>query len=513
MSRPSRFRRLRRTATVVSGVALLALLAGGVVVGEQWPAPATAELDPRDVAVPAGEVTQVCPGPPRLGTAVAGEDLGYDEFDPEGSGTDSRLDVVSLPRPDRAPARAHLADGVGEGGDEDGEDLTTDGDVRAAVLTPLGRPGVLSADPVDGVTALVAGTTTARTEDGDLRGLAAARCLTPGTSSWFVAGGTEPGGSAQLVLSNLGATAATVDLDVWGATGPLDTSALGSVLVAPHSQQVVLLEAATPEEPRLGLRVRASGGEVAAHLQDSELAGLVPGGTELLTPGAPPATEQLLPGVVLGEDTLDGSVLRVLNPGEEEAEVSVELLGADDAQEVPGAQDVAVDPGTVLDISLAGLPAGEWSVRVRGTEPVAASALLLRGPADGPTDRAWVSATPLLSDAGYVLPGRLAGGATLVVANASDDAQTVTVVPTGGDGTAREPVEMSLEAGRSGALDRGDLGGGDLLALEVAADGAGVHSGVLLIAAHGDFLSWLAPTPDPHADRSVPLVAGSVGLQ
>src|SRR5690625_3843530 len=163
----------------------------------------------------------------------------------------------------------------------------------------------LAAEPQDDVVALASGTAVAVTESGDLRGLTATPCLAPAASAWIVGGSTEPGHSAQLVLSNAGETPATVTLTGWGSTGPLDLTAAGAVLVPPGEQRVVLLEALVTD-PRPAVLVEASGGEVTAVVQDSRLRGLVPAGTDLVGPTVPPAETVVVPGAFLGASSGEG---------------------------------------------------------------------------------------------------------------------------------------------------------------------------------------------------------------
>lgn len=502
-----RFRKLRRTATAVSGVVLLAVLAGGVVAAEEWPRPAQADVVARDIEVAAGEVSMVCPGPPRLATAATGDDLGYDEFDPEGSGTHARLDVISL---------GGEADPAGETrvgtGFDDGSPVPARQGHRFGDLSPLTDFAVLRAAPTGEMSAMAAGTTTALTVDGDLRGLAAARCVMPDTAAVFVAGSTGTGESAQLVLTNPGATAATVSLDAWGATGVIDTSALGSVLVAPRSQRVILLEAAAPDQERLAVQLRATGGEVAAHVQTSHLDGLTPAGTDLLSPGAAPARSQVLPGLVLGEATGDDSVLRLFNPGQAEAQVSVTLLGDPDVVAVPGAEDITIDPGTVIDISLAGLPAGEWGLQVAATEPVAAGALLLAAEDAAGVDRMWVGAAPALVSSSYAVPQDVVAEAALFLTNAGNQAEPVVVQVH--DTTGVTTVELEVPAQGTHVVDLTAVADGDAAAwaIDIAAEGAGIHSGLVLRAEDGALHTWLAPTPDPHEERAVELAVRAPGL-
>jgi len=43
-----------------------------------------------------------------------------------------------------------------------------------------------------------------------------------------------------------------------------------------------------------------------------------------------------------------GPALRIVNPSEAEATVSVTLVGADGEKELPGAQSLVIDPGAAL---------------------------------------------------------------------------------------------------------------------------------------------------------------------
>ena len=510
--RPAR-RALRRAATALSGAVLLAATAAVLVTGEQVPT-ADEPVPAADVSVPATGTAQVCAGPPRLATAAAGEDLTYDEFDPEGSGTASLLGALSLAVDGLPPADSRLVD---VGGDEV-EDLAFHGDARLTVLDDPAEALVLRAAPTGDRNALATGTTVSTSTSGDLRGLSATTCQSPAAGAWLVGGSTEPGNSAQLVLTNAGETAATVTLDAWGSTGPIATDSVGAVLVPPHSQRVVLLEAVVPGEPRLAVQLDVTGGEVAATLQDSRLRGLVPAGTDIITPGASPSSELVVPGLVLGESSPqdeDPAVVRVVNPGEVEARVAVELLGPEGPLPVPGAEDLVLDPGVVIDVSLAGLPAGAWNARVTADVPVTAAAMLTSTgtPADGdaaPVDRAWVPATTAFASGLAAVPGLddPVGRAQLVLANPASEAVGATVTPVLADGTLAEPVDLDLVARGSATLQVGDLADGTVVALEVSGDdGAEVHGAVYLLggAPDGTLLAVLPVPQDSHAALSVTL--------
>lgn len=517
---PAPRRRLaRRALTAVSGAALLAAAAGAALAGETWPVQEE-PVPPAAVPVAPTTVAQVCPGPPRLATAVAGEDLGYDEFDPAGSGTSSALDVVVLGPDGGAPGAARLRALV-----EDAEDADVgrSGEARLERVEDLAQAVALEADPVDGALPLLTGTSVALTEAGDLRGLTATPCQTPATSAWLVGGSTEPGDSAQLVLSNTGATPATVTLTGWASTGPLDLSAAGSVLVPPGGQQVVLLEALATD-PRVAVHVTAAGGEVTAVVQDSRLRGLVAGGTDLVVPSAAPAERVVVPGVALGStsgEETDAPAVRIVNPGSEPVTAGLELLGPDGVERVPGADELVVDPGAVVDVSLTGLPDGTWTAVVTGDAPLTAAAVSTTVgqagetyPETPPVDRAWAPATAGLTSGLASVPVDLVDSASLVVANPAAEDVDVELVPVLRDGTRAAAVSRTVAAGTSLVEDVTGLAEGDVAAVELATTGSPVHAAVVLAAAlpDGSAMSVVPLTEDPRTAAAVPVAPPSAPL-
>lgn len=420
---------VRRVAAILGTVLTLGVVTGLALTSRWWPEPDAAAAPAIAVDVAAGRTDLVCPGPPRL-AAAGDDDVTFDpEFDPapEGSTTTSTGFAVGRDGED-APAGSYVP-GLG-GEDAAGEPLAPAAAAVSSVsVTDVGGPGTLRADPVAGAPALVAGATLTRADSGDLRGLVGARCQEPAASGWFVAGSTEVGASTRLVLDNPGVTPATVTIEAWGETGPVELGQAASVLVPPHTERSVLMEAFALDEPRLALRMTVAGGEVAGFVQDSALAGFVPAGVDLVGPAAEPATTVLVPGVVLPEtdiDATDASLLRVVNPTGEPADVRLRLLDTDGEVTIPGAESRVVEPGTVTDISLAGVPAGSYTAELVSAQPVTAAVMLSRvgGPsADDPdqrvVDRAWVPGVRPVGTAlvSLPVPDEGATAATVVVSN------------------------------------------------------------------------------------------------
>jgi len=471
---------VRRTVRIVSGVGVLALVGGVVVLGRSDVLPARAHV------VSAGTVVDVPPSPTRLvcaGPLVLPDDSqsSDDAFDPVPVDPLESLSVVAT------------TSGGGAVTSLDGGDVLariSSGPARL-VQRDAGRPTRVVADPSD-VPAQVAGAGSSLVTAGDLRGLAAASCQVPTADAWLVGGSTELGSTSLLVLQNAGSTPAVVHLEAFGATGPVDLDT-EQYLVAPGAERVVVLGGIAAQERRVAVHVTATGGRVAAFVQDSTLDGFTPTGTDLVAAGAPPARRQVVPGVVLretGVDDPDAGALRLLAPGDAATTVHVRLLGADGVEDLPGADALTLEPGVVTDVPLGGLAAGAYTVVVDADAAVVASVMVARPgdpTAQDPTvptrERAWVpSVVPVraglpagssqddqdaapLGTPFVVVPDRTSGTLVLgAVAGTTPDgvldgagSLTGTLEVLGPDGTvvAAEPVDLPV--GRTRAWRLADL--------------------------------------------------------
>ncbi|MCB8794050.1 DUF5719 family protein, partial [Escherichia coli] len=132
---------------------------------------------------------------------------------------------------------------------------------------------------------------------GDLRGLAAASCQSPSNDVWLVGASTEVGRTAILTLGNSSATAATVNLDLYGGSGQIQSAGARGILIPPGTERSVVLAGLAPGQKNLAVRARSNGGAISAVIQQSALRGLVPGGVEFLTPVAAPDQAQVITGI------------------------------------------------------------------------------------------------------------------------------------------------------------------------------------------------------------------------
>jgi len=498
---------LRRIGLLVSGVMVVALTGAVVALASLQGPPATTVLEIEPLSVGAGATTWVCAPAPTLPTAAAGNDLDYDpDLGTGGGAVSTAVDLAAIGT-DEAPTMT-----VGPLGEE-GAEADTAGVVALASQSDVADPLVGVVEPTAAGVPLVGGLTVARADVGDLRGLTITPCQQPVTSAMLVGGSTELGSSTRLVLTNPGDTAATVTLMGWGATGPLPESStdpqnpasIGQVVVPAGGVRAILLETISLD-PRIAVRIDVEGGRVVPTLQDSSLDGLIASGTETVGPAADPATTMTIGAVPLSDADGARASLRIVNPGTETASVTVEMLGPDGAFELEGAVDSVVEAGTVVDISLAGVPNGRYGVRVTSDVPVTGAIRLARtgtagedDPDTPPVDIAWLPAAAPVDRGVVPLPDALVD--TVRVAATNPGEQPVDVAVTGYDdsGTPLEGSTVTIAAGATATLDVPEN------AVTVVLEGEGILGSAVAIsdAADGTLVSAYPIVADPYVEQSV----------
>ncbi len=530
---------LRVAAMTVTGALAAGALAVVATLGGQWAQRWTGEesravaAQTRTVGVTPAEETLVCPAPVRL---PEGSDVGDEQFSAAPVATESRLGAAVLGA-SAAPLVTALP------GEEPADDASTElaGPDAAVARTDVSATAALRAQPTAGEPFRAAATLASVTTDGDLRGLAAARCATPATSHWLVGGSTEVGASATLTVQNPSPRPASVTLEVHGPAGVVALGGRGSFAVAPGQEVVTRLESVAPEQGRLAVHVRSAGARVTASLQAQAIDGLLPSGTELVAPGPAPAPTVAVTGLTSAGEAVDdphAPRLRLLAPGEAGATARLSLYGPGGRVTLRGAEEVDLEPGVVVDVPLGGLPEGAYTVVVDADAPVvAAGAVETAGtlPAESvlsgtPYDVAWSAGQPLDEtttgpDGGDVAPADALGQVALpagvraslvlqaVPVERDPDvepsgATTVTVHAYGPDGADLGATDVELAAGTSQALPVDDLAEAEVAAVSLdrtGGDPLGVVWAVALEADDGtDTPGTLRSVVVPSPARSAP---------
>ena len=438
-------RRHRRSLgqTVSRGVGVLTSLAlAAAVGGVTWwgytaPTTPTPQLQALSLAQPGGATTYVCPHAPT--NTLRGTDVGAME---------SATAIV--------PAKG---DGAAKSATYAGRSIPTD----TATSMSTAEGGILTLAPADGRVANAVGAVTTLTKNGDLRGLTAAPCTQPSAMSWIVGGSIAAGSSAELRLVNPGVTPATAKVTLYGSIGRLSLPSNGEITVPAGGSSSLALETKGSQDPRIAVSVEADGGSVVPTLVTESLDGETPAGTDVITPGAAPATDLVIPGVEIvepaaqgevadaktGADSSDTPAVRIVNPGAAPATVSVTMLGKDGARPLSGAQSVTIDAGSVFDIQLAGVPAGTYGVQVTSNTPVGAAARMVRSGGEYPArskalvhDQAWAQAAlPGAADSGLLAVPRASSlSSAVTVANSGE---TTSVTLSSLDGSWKQDVKVA----------------------------------------------------------------------
>ena len=442
---PASTRRHRRSLgqTVSRGVGVLTSLAlAAAVGGVTWwgytaPTTPTPQLQALSLAQPGGATTYVCPHAPT--NTLRGTDVGAME---------SATAIV--------PAKG---DGAAKSASYAGRSIPTD----TATSMSTAEGGILTLTPADGRVANAVGSVTTLTKSGDLRGLTAAPCTQPSAMSWIVGGSIAAGSSAELRLVNPGVTPATAKVTLYGSIGRLSLPSNGEITVPAGGSSSLALETKGSQDPRIAVSVEADGGSVVPTLVTESLDGETPAGTDVITPGAAPATDLVIPGVEItepaaqgevpdaktGADSSDTPAVRIVNPGAAPATVSVTMLGKDGARPLSGAQSVTIDAGSVFDIQLAGVPAGTYGVQVTSNTPVGAAVRMVRSGGEYPArskalvhDQAWAQAAlPGAADSGLLaLPRAASLSSAVTVANSGE---TTSVTLSSLDGSWKQDVKVA----------------------------------------------------------------------
>jgi hypothetical protein len=463
------------TGVLGVGVAVVAIAAAGIL-----PLPSVTAVAPSVTVVPVPTAQQlVCSG----SVLRLSDDSGQGATQASALGI-PRLDAVSSTGSvDRSPLEQTDADSGG---------------TASAPLVVSTPPD--PADPAEQI--LLSGAQEQELDDGDFVGLAASACQAPGSEAWLVGGATTVGRTTLITLSNPSEVPATVDLEIIGESGPVAAPGTRGIVVPPNGQRVLSLAGFAPELESPVVHVTSTGGQIVAELQQSIVRGLVPGGVDIVGPSVVPATDILIPGLVVrGADDVTNTlgigpgfedlttVLRVYVPGSEPADATIRVI-PEDGVGTGTSFAFTFDPGVVSDVPIPELADGSYTIRVES--PVALTAAARVSAASGDlTDLAWLAAAPPLTAAAQVT---IADGPEprLHLVNPTDAAVTVELAGVGADDLSAEiapgsAVSLTVEPGATyvvsgfGSLHAGVSFIGDGLVARYAVAPPGTTSTPILV--------------------------------
>lgn len=378
---------------------------------------------------------------------------------------------------------------VGISGGEKTSQFSTDGDPDGTIVTYTDSPDRVAA-------------TESATIVGDIiTGYFAAECADPTNSQWLVGGSTTTGRDAVLTISNASAVDARVDLEFWGAAGPVSAPAASGLVIPARSAKSFSLAGFVPDEQSPVVHVVSNGAAVWSTLQVSTVRGLEPGGLDRIVAIGEPSTNVVIPVVRQPDEELVGplrvdpdftdtiTTVRILAPGESDGTATLTLMP------VSGDEAVIIETpvlaGEVTDIAFDELATGDFSLAIDADVPLVASARFATyNPSTTIVDMAWAGA--IVPQVGPALAFVPVAKSTLVIANTGDTVARVEVRASGKTATVTVPARSS----QSVTVGRGPVA--------VASDVA-VAPGVLVSVPGG--IATLRLPIEPLGARSVTVIS------
>lgn len=451
----------RGALVALAGAAAVGLAAAGALhapaVTVSGPSVATTPRAGDDGSL--GTTELACPGAPFLGTP------GVPDLPSEGrlvTATPPRADLAALDVP--VPPTGRLVTGVVglRGTNRSDAARSVDGTGRPAAVVGTGAAVV---GPVAGTVAVV--------DRPRARGLLSSGCGAPSADAWLIGGGDAPGRQERLLLTNLGANPATVEVEALRTAG-VDGATSRTVTVPGRSRRGLFVDGGFGADAVPVLHVRASGGLVRATLVESWRDGTRTAGAEAIDPTAAPATTQVIAAVPAGRRTV-----RIGNPGASDAVVRLRTADARGEHPVAGGV-VTVPAGSSAEEELP-VATAPGSVVVRSDRPVVAAVATIPAGAGEASDLAWsVASDPVGRLGGTAVPAPV-GGRRAIVVHASGSAARVRVTSVVGGRSVVRTVDVVADGTRIvGVPD----GAGSTWVRPVT-EGADVRAGLLAARGRG----------------------------
>jgi hypothetical protein len=224
-------------------------------------------------------------------------------------------------------------------------------------------------------------------------------CSGPAASKWFVGASADLTSRGRLIIVNSGLSSAVVDIQAYTENGkqPLKTISIAAKNFANLS--VVTF---APGDKTLALHVIARSGRINSFVIDEQVKGLKTLGGDIVNPIEFAAKEFVIPAIPnqLARNSrtpASAHTLRILTPGEIDANVTVEVVSADGVFIPVGFNSRSISAGIVTEFSLApNISATAFALRVKSSEPIVVS-VQSSVVVSGRSDFAWITPAPALT--------------------------------------------------------------------------------------------------------------------
>ncbi|PWG60839.1 DUF5719 family protein [Bifidobacterium catulorum] len=422
-------------ASIVTSIAILGIFLAMVVT---VPLPGLADdasgRTPHTVAVSQTALQTVCPARMQLADTGSYGDSAY------------RVSEGDITGQTRFSAFGSLYDATVSGIDGTGEQKTADIDTtqsdKAFVHTTgagksslLGTTRVLEANAGSGS----ASSTASWATKGDLRGVSAARCVTPQLTQSLLLPPTQTGWTQQLVISNPTDKATAVSIRAWGTkdSNPVTLSTDSKVTVPGRGESVVSISAAAPAQDGVFVNLSSETTQVTAIVRVVHMDGLTDRGSDFAVPVGSPAKSLVLPAIAGGTD------VNVLGFSETSGRIEISWMTKSG---VKRAKTVNLSANRVQSIALGKAPADATAIRVDADMNTYAAAMCTDSGADQ-SDFSLVYAQEPQRSSAIAIPDKT--GVSFALANTSGRKTTVTLTGYDNSGAQTGQKELTIDAGRA----------------------------------------------------------------
>jgi len=221
-------------------------------------------------------------------------------------------------------------------------------------------------------------------------------CTGPATSQWFVGGTADITTRGRLMIVNSGLSDAVVDVQSFTENGK---QPLRTITVVSKNYLVIATDSLAPGDKYLTLHVAPRSGRVNAFMIDERSKGLSSLGGDLIN-FAPAASKSVMipaiPHQIKDRSAALPHTLRVLTPGDVDANVTAEVLSADGVFVPVGLTSRSISAGIVTEFQITPkISSTVLAIRITSTEPVVA-AIKSTVTASGRKDFVWSTSAPAL---------------------------------------------------------------------------------------------------------------------
>lgn len=228
----------------------------------------------------------------------------------------------------------------------------------------------------------------------------AVACTEPVLDQWFVGGTADITTRGKLILVNSGLSESVVDIGVWGENGQSLTK---EFTVPRNTYSLIPLDSLSPGDQSIAVHVVPRSGRVNSFVLDERGRGLSGLGGDLVNPATSLAKEIFIPAIPFDARNKRNAIaqLRVLAPGDADANISVELVSKESRFAPAGIDGQVISHGMVRSLEFnPGLTSNIYGLIIKSDEPIAAAVFSRVG-----RDFVWSTAAPELTNLKMAMTG------------------------------------------------------------------------------------------------------------